>query len=452
MIWILGYILKWKRWVPWGGNPNPNFVPPPSTYYIWVKKGRWRNISGPHCDFVLSQWWAPHLPGFCIWMKFTHMFSAILRGPAVIPIREHHGHKGATLRNLMIWYWFVKFWGEHPANSMDSDPKIWKSILGCPRKLVNGYRKGRWERWVFASFVFSCFSFFSISTFPYFQKVTENQKNNPVRRIWSKSIPDCFFWFFSRFFWSPKPQLSKKSRKPKKTKKTILWEESGVSLFQIVFLFFFGFSRGFLVSQTPIVQKVEENQKKQKNKKKTILWEESGVSLFQIVFFCFFWFFSRFLLSQTSIVQKVEENQKKQKNKKKQKKTILWEESGVSLFQIVFFVFFCFSRGFCFPKPFFFIPSCSHQPFNLQTKIWRWPGFLYLPFLPLRLLAVERLVEYFGIMFKWSFQNKMLSSTQKRCDSGFIEFKKKFFPPDPWIKHFCHIGAYILQTFCFCFL
>ena len=182
-------------------------------------------------------------------------------------------------------------------------------------------RKGRWELWVFASFVFFMFfSLFFISTFPYIQKVKEKpkkkqKKNNPVRRIWSKSIPDCFFCFF------------------------------GFSSF---------FSR-FLLSQAPTVQKTSRRNPKKKNKKKLILWEESWVSPFRIVFFfvffCLFGFFSKFLLSQAPNCPKTQG-----KTKKNKKKTIQWEESWVSPFRIVFFLVFClvylvFLKVFAVPKP-----------------------------------------------------------------------------------------------------
>ena len=78
---------------------------------------------------------------------------------------------------------------------------------------------------IFCFFMFFPFFHFHLSIFPKSQgKPKRNKKNNPVRRIWSKSIPDCFFCFFG----------------------------------------FPRFSRGFLVSQAPTVQKLEENQKKQK--------------------------------------------------------------------------------------------------------------------------------------------------------------------------------------------
>ena len=79
---------------------------------------------------------------------------------------------------------------------------------------------------IFCFFMFFPFFHFHLSICPKSQgKPKRNKKHNPVRRIWSKSIPDCFFCFFG----------------------------------------FHCFSRGFLVSQAPTVQKLEENQKKQKN-------------------------------------------------------------------------------------------------------------------------------------------------------------------------------------------
>ena len=44
-------------------------------------------------------------------------------------------------------------------------------------------------------FLFCSSRGFLVSPAPIVQKVQENQKNNPVRRIWGKSIPDCFFVF-----------------------------------------------------------------------------------------------------------------------------------------------------------------------------------------------------------------------------------------------------------------
>ena len=161
---------------------------------------------------------------------------------------------------------------------------------------------------------------------------------------------------------------------------------------------------------------------------------------FFLVFFVFFGFSRGFLLSQAQLPK----NSKKTKKNKKNKKTNPVRRILGKSMQNCFFCFFLvFLKVFALPSPFFSYPHAPHQPFNLQTKIWRWPGFLYFPFLPLRLLAVERLVEYFGIMFKWSFQNKMLSSTQKRCECGFIEFKKKFF----LLIHALNTSAILVRTF-----
>ena len=118
------------------------------------------------------------------------------------------------------------------------------------------------------------FFHFHLSVCPKSQgKPKRNKKNNPVRRFWSKSIPDCLFFVFLVFlvffevFWCPKPQPSKNSRKTQKNKKPILWEESWVSPFRIVFFCFFLVYLVFLevfAVPSPTVQKLEENQKKQK--------------------------------------------------------------------------------------------------------------------------------------------------------------------------------------------
>ena len=77
----------------------------------------------------------------------------------------------------------------------------------------------------FLHLLFFPFFHFHLSICPKSQgKPRRSKKNNPVRRIWSKSIPDCFFVFlvflvFLEVFWCPKPQLSKNSRKTKRTKK-----------------------------------------------------------------------------------------------------------------------------------------------------------------------------------------------------------------------------------------
>ena len=142
-----------------------------------------------------------------------------------------------------------------------------------------------------------------------------------MRRILGKSIQDwffLFFWFssfFSRFFGVPSPNRPKTQGKPKKTKKTILWEESWVSPFRIGFFVFFGlfgFSRGFCC---PKPQLSKNSRKTKKNKKNNPVRRILGKSIqdWFFWFFWFIWFFSRFLLSQATTVQKLEENQKKQK-------------------------------------------------------------------------------------------------------------------------------------------
>ena len=75
-------------------------------------------------------------------------------------------------------------------------------------------------------FMFFPFFHFHLSVCPKSQgKPKRNKKNNPVRRFWSKSIPDCLFFVFLVFlvflevFWCPKPQPSKNSRKTKKKQK-----------------------------------------------------------------------------------------------------------------------------------------------------------------------------------------------------------------------------------------
>ena len=158
-------------------------------------------------------------------------------------------------------------------------------------------RKERWERWVFACVVFSLvFLLYFFSLLKFLDLYQNRKKINPVRRILGKSIQDCFFGLFgfSRGFCCPKPNCPKNSRKTKKNKK-------------------------------------------KNNPVRRIL----GKSI-QDWFFWFIWFFSRFLLSQAQL-------SKNSRKTKKNKKQILWEESWVSPFRIVFFVFWF--RGFCCPKP-----------------------------------------------------------------------------------------------------
>ena len=70
-------------------------------------------------------------------------------------------------------------------------------------------RNQRWERWVFARFVFShvfLLCFFPLLEFP---DLYQNKKNNPVRRILGKSIRDCFFFVFLEVFAVPSPTVQK---------------------------------------------------------------------------------------------------------------------------------------------------------------------------------------------------------------------------------------------------
>ena len=81
------------------------------------------------------------------------------------------------------------------------------------------------------------------------RKTKKNKSNNPVRRICGKSISDCFFvLFFSRFFGVPSPQLSKKSRKTQKNNPVRrIWGKSIPDCFFVflVFLEVFAFPNLF---------------------------------------------------------------------------------------------------------------------------------------------------------------------------------------------------------------
>ena len=162
----------------------------------------------------------------------------------------------------------------------------------------------------------------------------------------------CFFMFFPLFFISTFPHVQKVKENQKEIKKTILWEESGVSLFQIVFFFFvfLVFLEVFWCPKPQPSKNSRKTKKNKKNKKNNPVRRILGKSI-QDCFFCFFLvylFFLEVFAVPSPTVQKLEENQKKTK------KPILWEESWVSPFRIVFFVFFGlfgFSRGFCCPKP-----------------------------------------------------------------------------------------------------
>ena len=182
-------------------------------------------------------------------------------------------------------------------------------ILYDPRMIYIYIRNPRWERWVFARFVFSLFFHSQLSKCPKTQGKKKNKKNNPVRRILGKSMyffcVFCYFWFFSRFFLLSQAQLSKNSKKTKKNNpvRRIL----GKSIQDCFFLFF---------------------------------W--------------FIWFFSRFLLSQAQLSKNSRKTKKTQKTKKNKKNNPVRRILGKSIQDCFFFVFFGlfgFSRGFCCPKP-----------------------------------------------------------------------------------------------------
>ena len=153
-------------------------------------------------------------------------------------------------------------WGLHPIYTQKITFMIQKGTLGALGFCI------------FCFFMFFPFFHFHLSICPKSQgKPKRNKKNNPVRRIWSKSIPDCFFFLvylvFLEVFAVPSPtvqKLEENQKKTKKTKKPILWEESWVSPFRIVFFVFFGlfgFSRGFCCPK-PNCPKTRGKQKKTK--------------------------------------------------------------------------------------------------------------------------------------------------------------------------------------------
>ena len=222
------------------------------------------------------------------------------------------------------------------------------------------------------------------------KKIKKNKKINPVRRILGKSIQDWFFWFiwfFSRFLLY-QAQLSKNSRKPKnknKNKKTNPVKRILGKSIQDYFFWFIWFFSSILLSQAQL----SKNLRKTKKLKKTILWEESWVSPFRIVFFDFFGLFgfSRGFFCPKPNYSKIRGNQK---NQKKIKKTILWEESWVSQFRIGFFGLFGFSRGFCCSKP-----NCSKIGGN-------------------RIIYMERRKRYIYISKGFSLRNRLSNYLLKR--------------------------------------
>ena len=151
------------------------------------------------------------------------------------------------------------------------------------------------------------------------RKTKKKQKNNLVRRIWSKSIPDCFFlffWFssfFSKFFGVPSPTVQKLEENQKKT---ILWEESWVSPFRIGFFGFFGlfgFSRGFCCPK-PNCPKTRGKPKKTKKNNPVRRILGKSIQDWFFWFFWFIWFFSRFLLSQAQLSKNSRKTKKNKKN------------------------------------------------------------------------------------------------------------------------------------------
>ena len=216
---------------------------------------------------------------------------------------------------------------DNKCTSGDLGTGMWQSSWrsnGVKCCIEKNNRKGRWERWVFASFVFSFFFpffHFHLSICPKSQgKPKRNKKNNPVRRIWSKSIPDffCFFGFprFSRGFWCPKPQLSKNSRKTKKNKKNNpVRRILSKSIQDCFFLFFLVYLVFLEVFWCPKPQLSKNSRKTKKNKKNNPVRRILGKSI-QDCFFCFFWFiwfFSRFFGVPSPNCPKTRGKPKKQK-------------------------------------------------------------------------------------------------------------------------------------------
>ena len=183
------------------------------------------------------------------------------------------------------------------------------------KKHANSNRKPRWERWVFARFIFvTCFStlFFSLLKF---LDLYQNRKINPVRRILSKSIQDCFcvFFCFCSGFLLSQAQLSKNSRKTKKNKKNNpVRRILGKSIQDWFFWFIWFFSR-FLLSQAQLSKNSRKTKKTKKNKKTNPVRRILGKSI-QDWFFWFIWFFSRFLLSQAQLPKNSRKTKKNKKN------------------------------------------------------------------------------------------------------------------------------------------
>ena len=135
------------------------------------------------------------------------------------------------------------------------------------------YRKPRWERWVFARFISSlvfllCFFIAKIPRFKSNQKNQSCEKN--LGQVHS-GLFLCIFLVFVRVFCCPKPNCPKTRGKPKKPKKANpVRRIFGKSIQDCFCLFFFlgGFFSSFLLSQAQISK---NSRKTKKNKKKRIV-------------------------------------------------------------------------------------------------------------------------------------------------------------------------------------
>ena len=135
------------------------------------------------------------------------------------------------------------------------------------------FRKPRWERWVFARYIFHVFFYFVffIAKIPRFKS---NQKNQSCEKNLGQVHSGLFlymFFVFVRVFCCPKPNCPKTRGNPpkKKQKKNNPVRRILGKSIQDCFFVFFVFLEVFAVP-SPTVQKLEETPPK-KNKKKTIL-------------------------------------------------------------------------------------------------------------------------------------------------------------------------------------
>ena len=191
-------------------------------------------------------------------------------------------------------------------------------------------RKPRWERWVFARFIFSlvfllCFFIAKILRFKSKQKSQSCEKK--LGQLHS-GLFLCIFFVFVQVFCRPKPNCPRTRGKPKK----------------------------------------------QKNKKNTSVRRILGKSI-QDCFFCLFGFFRGFLLSQAQLSKNSRKTKKKTKQNKKNNpvRRIL----GKSI-QDCFFGLFGFSRGLCCPKP-----NCPKTRGNRIIYVERHKAFFTQPIIQL---------------------------------------------------------------------